>query len=785
MKDFTTERFAHWSELMRTGAFYGQDRPITRVTWQKRIVKGATTNRPGPWRDLLFHDAGITPEKEFSQNVKTVQIDKSIGQDAATCSIVLLNYHGTSLEPEGLDEYGREGYLTFNRGTTNRALRPSIYKDASTSGSDLQEPLDEGGYPTTWEYPENLYRDVFIPNTIIRTYSGYGSDNFDEYGNLKNVHDYDGAPSPPWKGLPYSEYVEPKDDTKLELTGTWLIDKVTYGADGTIRLDCRDLAKLLIEQYVYPPMIPLTRFPLIYCPATAATGSSEQVGKQAGVFSGSSVDPWYGHNASLYGHKGTDAFDGRPDSYWLSVGNASPNSGYSFEWIQADCGGDDVNEIVFSTVGGNYTVYVSVYEAGAWRGGNTVPYDPNNPASFPNGSNIPYVMMVTSGASGQSQTIKLDRTYKAKYVRLCFTNLWDSGLGTYQYRAAVREFVVRYHKANDYVPSTIGKPGYIQDWSEAVKELCGWGGLTWYDSTPAPADYLLGNEKSTGKPLRVWGDFEVLGAGPVVCTPGDFFMNKSFMDAIRTIVDFLGCIFFIDETGGAIFRLPNVFSGGNFINDPTKMVTIDTSTNKPIGDAYYNRLWPVEYHENANLISYSVVIDDSNVRSEVLVVGDSPDTNSTNPVAGGYVLGTDPSDGSASAVNLKNVLAGQNRLFLVPGDATKGFTKVEECQRMAELIALFILFSYRKGQLTAPWHPALELDDQIRIFERVTNEVHVHYVSGISTTWDLESGSSISTITCHWLGEDPDSNWFLDSILLTPAVKQLPSVINRLGTVTG
>lgn len=771
MREPNNDQFQRWNELHRSGRMIGPDRPVCRVTFQKRRQKQTYTTRPGPWRHIFFGDDD-PPETEIEQVIQNVHISRAIGQDAATVTITITNDHPG--EPDGSSPItGNKGYLTFDRGTTSKVAKTSVYAlgDINTFPSygfeDTYPVINNSNYDdryaTSWLYPPNIYQDVLIPNTLLYVYQGYGSDNFDENNNIRRSDD--------------ASYISPASDQQLVLRGVFMIDNIVYDAVGSITVQGRDVAKLLLDQVIYPPMLPLDRFPLIYCPGVKASGG-DKVGKNVAKFSASSVDVYFGKNASLYGHRGSDAFDTRPDTYWLSIGNQEPNAGYSYEWIEATTGGSDVNEISLNLVGTNYTIFACVMENGVWQGTDVVPYDPNNPNSFPNGSNTNYVLRTTSGSQTKI-VITLPRTYKAQKVRVTFTDLWDSGLGPYRTRAAVREMVVRFAIRTPKIASTVHKPGYITDWSEAVKELCGWGGLTWYDTYPAPTDYLIGDEKITGKNCRIWGDFENLGAGPIICTPGDFFLNKTFMDGIRTICDFLGCIFYIDESGGAVFRLPNIFSGGNFINDPLRETDVNTD------EAYRRRQWPIEFHENANLKSYQVAIDDSQVRSEVLVVGELPNVNHDSYVAGGYVLGFNPIDGTTSAINFHNVLAGQQRLFMVPGDQTVLFKTEEECQRMAEMIGLFILFTYRKGNLTAPCHPGLQLDDQVRIFERVTNESYVHYVSAIDDTFDLHTGAWDMSVTTHWLGEDPDTQWFLNKNQLTPAVAKLPSVIRRIGAEAG
>lgn len=831
-------RFIKTQSLMKSGMMVGLDRPVGRVTWAKQGLLTVTSSKAGIGK-LKYLD-NTHPQHELLA-IRSIDITRAIGSDAQTCELSMYNVDPNSTQPEGIDLSGRAGYLTPGRGVVTPRQR-SVFTDAPTAlGPNL------GEYPTTWGYPENLYRDVLIPNTVLRTYQGYGSDNFDRNGNVFLATD-DG-------------YVAPHNDSQLYLTGVWLIDQVTFGQDGMITVECRDLAKLLIEQYIYPPMIPVDRFPLIYCPAHKATGHKESIGANVASFHSSSVDRKYGRNRAVLGHRGSQAFDSRPASFWLSGPNPSPSN---LEWLQAKVHGS-INEVALDTWHGDYIAYVCVHEHGKWQGSHTITGTTENnenlthaegnagagfylytivpgdtlwdlagqfygnhllwpriadinsniiqdphwiypgqkikipyiagtsftpPANGPGQTggqrvSIPYVVRATVPKSGRV-TIKLPRTFKADYVRVVFTNL-TAGPGGY--RAGVRTIRVRNHLSNTFHPTTIGKAGYIQDWTEPIKELCAWAGLTWPDASPNPPDPVLGRTNQTilqpfggrktvvgaGKPLRVWGDFEILGAGPVVCTPGDYFLSKSFMEGIRQISDFIGGVFFIDESGGVQFRLPNIWTTGVFIDDTAALSSLGARISE----------LPIEFHEDANLISYQLVISDASVRSEILVIGGYPNVNSKGPIAGGYVLGYNAATHTTSAIDFSNVLAGQYRLMVAPGDATKLFYTELECQRMAELIALFILFAYRQGSLHAPAHPGLQLDDQVRIFERITGENHIHYVSALRTHMDLESGEYSMDVTTHWLGDDPNNNWFVNKAHLTPAVLGLPAILKRVGREAG
>lgn len=830
MRDPDTSIFARWQELMVTGDMTGQFRPVGRVTVGKNKVRGhISETRPGVWRNILFEQ----PRQVEIGFVQRIDIDRSIDQDAATATIVLYNDQMSrhAFSPQGVDTgIGRPGYRSPTRGEMPAIGESSVYESIPTAPDryptewGYDPPGDEPGWEQqTWTHPETGqdffgYRAydggtggyggadaehnkaLLIPNRVVRTFQGYGSDNFDPYGEP-----YD----------PSSEgYVHPSDDTSIVQTGVWLIDRVVFGVDGMITLECRDLAKLFLEQVVYPDMIPMERFPLTYCPPEEWTEEEEHGPGEPGnnVITGrgapsghyvSGNDPWYGENASIYGHRPEHAFDGREDTYWLSVGNGSPTADFAFEYVTGRAGGNRVNQVVLNTVSTGYRAYVSVYADGQWQGSNVIPYNPGADPAYPNGANIPYVRRFTISESGD-QVLGLPATYDAEYVRVTLHRLWNSGRGQFPYRGAIRTFQARYRRPSrteEITVNNLGEPGIIEDWSEAVRELCGWAGLTWWARESVypglEPDPLLGTARGGTTPLRVWGDFEWLGAGPIVCTKPEYFLNKSFMEAINQVVDMIGAVFFIDESGGAVFRMPNIFSAGNFRSGVPHFDSVfgDPRVTTSPYEYYMENRWPIEFHENANLVDYQVALDDSSVRSEILVVGEHPDTSSDEVVAGGYVLGENPITGERSAIDFDEVLAGQTRLFLVPGDDTKNFSTLEECQRMAELTALKILFTYRSGQLTSPCHPGLQIDDQVRIFERITHEFNVHYVSGISTRMDLETGEWMMDVTTHWLGTDPRQgpgliegdfdNWFIDQIELTPAVKQLPAIEQRMADAEG
>jgi hypothetical protein len=415
------------------GPFVGEDgKPHTRVTIQQPwtgdpAVKvgdedhvihpawdgvGTYKTRGSPIR--WFQKEDNSQDEQELPNVKVVNIDRSIETDAGTCKITIYNQwmYDNGAVPEDLTDQGNRaltGYFTPTRG---------------------QSPESQ----VRWGHGTNEWEDVLVPNAIVRTYQGYG-------GHSKTI----------------SEAVE---DGNLILSGVWLIDEVTISTDGMLNINCRDMAKLLIEQQLFPPLVPSSKYPLTYYrwvyesfaiqAAAKAVTSSSTVSVKSGIkrciYDDSEVDRWYGDNTRLNGHAGIDSLDGNTQTYYLSVGNSGPDRDFSTVWIQYACG-EYMNSIYVHPWAGNYEMYVSVYENGAWQGTSTVPYDEselygNQPTVVDTGADIPYVQKF--GVPWEKgQWYQLPRFYKADYVRISFRHLAYSGIGPWYYRGGVREFKIR------------------------------------------------------------------------------------------------------------------------------------------------------------------------------------------------------------------------------------------------------------------------------------------------------------------------------------------------------
>ena len=750
MQNVSEEMWLTW-EL---GEFVGDNRPVTRAIISKQTLRTSQD----VFRTLL-HEARV--DNIEIPSIKTITVDRQFDTDAAQMTMTVANsavidvmenldesYDGATSSPtkRELGEMGSPGVYTYRRGL-------------ATTG---------GGEPNPWGHDvSTTWVDMFLPNRLIRTYQGYGTD---------------GSPNP-W------------DDTKLTQTGTWLIDRVEINTDGIITVTCRDMAKLLIEQRLYPPIVPFDNYPLNFCGPykksytetdTTITGVDATLGEDVAyhISSGwdSSAAPWYGYNASVYGHRASHSFDGDLTTYWISMRNSKPSEDWSYEWIGADTKGEPVSRVKFKPWKGGYTAWIGVKVDGVWQGTSTVPYNKNALPAYPNGSNIKYLKKINVPKTEDWVTVDLDEMYAADEVRVVFTDLqWFGRIAGGDYRAGVYEL-----QCYAYTPSTKetvttdyelikNEDGNTEDYTDIVKMILAWSGWYWKDGRPH--DELLQRDVWGGKGGRVWGDFFYSGAYPIEppCIDASYWDNKSAMDGINQIKEILGFVAYVDVTGGFIWRPPNIWRNGNFV----------TGLGYRAGEG-----WIREVSEKNVLIDYGVTVDDSALRSEVVVVS-SDDPGLYGSYKPSHAEGEEVTatiDGAQIVTDL-SLLAGQQRVMLGPDypfgqdieDATRAQAEVE---KFAYLVTLWIHWSYRKSSFKIPGMPALEPDDQIRIMERTTSESYIHYIVSTKSTMDLDAGTYYTDIDTHWLGNGPDQQWHMYVNDMSPAlaaylcsVGQLPPAI--------
>lgn len=367
-----------------------------------------------------YQKADNSQVEQVLPNVQTVTIDRSIDSDAATCEIRVYNqWMRDNDDPNsaGTRELGIRGYFTWDHG---------------------QSPESQ----SRWNQIPNEWENVLVPNTVVRTYQGFG-------GTDKTLE-------------------EALADGNVILTGVWLIDRTATGTDGMLTIACRDMAKLLIVQQLYPPLVPRNKYPLKYFryvyqnrtvqARTVTISSTVRIdpGDKRTLFRDSAVDRWYPQGSVgtdldtggfvLHGHKAVDCLDGDTNTYCLSVGNSEPTRPFAFDWWEFGCG-EAMNAVYVNPWKGNYIMYVSVMEDGRWQGSSVIPYNPSSLFSTQDyavntGAAIPYV--ASFGVPWeQAREYILPRVYRAERVRVTFTNGTYTPMGPWHFRSGMREFRIR------------------------------------------------------------------------------------------------------------------------------------------------------------------------------------------------------------------------------------------------------------------------------------------------------------------------------------------------------
>jgi hypothetical protein len=519
-----------------------------------------------------------------------------------------------------------------------------------------------------------------------------------------------------------------------------------------------------------------------------------------------------GENVSVYGHTPKMALDDDDASYWLSIGNIDPGRDFAFEWFEVKIPNQEVSSVKFHNKMGGYFCYLSVFAKGTWvhhDAGDIIPYNAKDPISH-NGGNIPYAETLNCGTSEGPFEITLRASIPGvTKVRLTFHNLQDFGVGAVHYRAGLRKIKVYgitssssttktggggssstsppsqqdpkpgpIHDDDDpsivstytvYIPpkETPGagsEPGKYEDYTDIIKLLCAWAGFYWppnatirdacgntttYDWGPGlyglkNVDPVLGGQDSG----RVWGDFMDTGTAGVVDLPvSNFAGTTSLLDCISKIRDIIGFLFYIDEQGAVIWRLPNIFAVGNYVGN----YAADAGRSQAI----------LSLDERTTLIDLKSTLSSRNVRERYFVA-------STDGKTGALAAGFNP-----NPIGLRRV----------GGWTDQNFASDNEAVVMADMIALAALMTYRVDTVQIAGYPGIQVDDQVRITEKVSGENFLHYVRGISSTNDLESGVWTYDLNTNWLGVDPFSTWLFNPAELSTELQQyLDAVINAGGS---
>ena len=698
---------AETRDIWKSGDYTGSGRPYARATIQKMHMQRVDYTLPpstfvdwrhkGQFTTALFGQ-DQRPRELF--NLKSITYDRSTESDAATCTITLYNsiarQGGVLAENE--QDFDHQGWYTPNRGD---------------DGDDF--------FYNRWGYEANSWHGWLLPDRLIRTFEGYGLDH----------------------------HLVPEEDPHMYPSGVWLIDKVTLNDAGNIELACRDLARLLLDQILFPPVVPRAVYPLWWEKRTLADNQPTHniIDETVPNWDASSNQAYYGvtglhadqqvnnANGDVLAHTGDDAFDSNTTTWWMS--NGQKYKGWA--WVQGSFSSMSLKSYRLNVRGGPYRVYVSVAVGGVWQGRSSIPYTAAD-GDVDIDAHIKYVDTFAIGPGDYTSRL-LKRAYPgATKIRFTFTNLWDAGIGTaYPNRAAVQDIVVG-ADADLVAASGTHYQGNYTDYTDIVKWMCAWAGFYWPrvgsglawvkypgDDTHHPR-YQTADDPVLPKG-RVWGDFMQTGTSGVVKLPVETFDKLPVMDGINAVREIIGFEFWVDETGAVVWRLANMYKKGNYLM-PTEGGSARSTRTKDI----------IVIDEHDTLMDISVDIDSTNVRERVFVANVGGDYGYT-------VHGFNPAPSG---------------LRRVGGWTDQNFKNQLECRRMAEMIALRQAMTYRTARITIPGNPAIQIDDQIRLYERTTGEGYLHRVTGISSNYDAEQGSWTYTLTTHWLGDEPFTKWAFD-----------------------
>lgn len=695
----------HTKDVWVSGDFAGNDRKAThRATIQKltaihpqyRLEEEIAKDwaHASSFQSVFFGQVNNRPRE--LPNIQSIKWTRGTDSDVGSCTIVLANVEiRNDKAPASDSELDFPGYFTPNRG--------------------------DGTYFSDWGYIKNEWANWLIPDRIIRTFEGYGTD----------------------------PTVAPEKDPYLYPSGVWKVDDVIITHEGTITLECRDLGALLLDQVMSPPAIPWGVYPLYFEPyhnrakpqkvvvgswlTPAYTGDSNIRYKGKGVTDDDGT-PVVAADGTVFGHHGRDAFDTSTTSAFWSVGYRTRVQTDAFAWVQGKVSGGAVQGVrVDSNVNGGQRVYISLKRTdGTWVGRKRIPYSAINVNIA---AKIPYVHEFKL-KPGETAEVALPKKYTGiKEIRYTFGHLpWT----TAGYNLNFRTNIARCQYASTVTlqkQAGAWQYGNYADYSNIVKWLLAWAGWYWPDveqqqgvRTLSDGDTVNVVPSSIDSPTipngRVWGDFEMTGTKGITKLDVDVWDKKPFMDGIAAVREVVGFDFWIDETGGGVWRLPNVFKRGCYIM-PTAGGARTTKTQDL-----------VEIDERTTLIGINEKLSGKNIRERVYV-------GNAAGHKGAVVRGYYPD------------YAGLRRYA---GWTDQRFGSNAECEQMADLIALRQMFLYRQTQITITANPAIQPDDQIIITERTTGEGYIHRVIGIQSEWSAETGQWTYTLTTNWLGDRAFTN---------------------------
>jgi hypothetical protein len=736
-----------WRSEDKTGA----NRPVVRATVQKVALTNFSYDTDalagsndglhwvGTFRSILFGNPN--PIREIP-NILTMEWSRGVDQDVAEATLTILN---TKIMPIG--EAGRSDELDLPG-----ALSP-VRGDA--------------GNP--WGYAEEGWKDALVADNLVRTYEGYGCD-----------------PSA-W----------PADDQHLTGSGVWLIDDVTISTSGQIQLKMRDVGRMFLEAIAYWSVIPLNDLPLMWSkrqtvqedvrvirggtwrtPRGAASSSNNAfIGK--GIIE-EDGGPYVDRNGGWRGHPASHALTSNQNQYWMSTGYRYWNN-LCYWQVRMSSVASAVAGVKVQSSGGPYRVFISLQDKnGRWYGKRKIPVrgpkagfidvDDGKGGQVVHGENqhdlsIPFVHSELVARDHWTEVV-LPKTYKnVKTVRLTFRSIKDVPLpnrgfvssewGHMFRRAGIRQVQIATGPASKLKIAKVRKGvirGNYSDYSDIPKWICAWAGLFWPEqstgmdySRTSPGGRTFIHQQAPDPSLargRAWGDFQTAGTAGVADLTADLFDKQPLWESVSQVRDILGFIALIDETGGMIWRPANIWKLGNYVT-PTDL------SQRGLGRVD----GPTALHtisESDVLCDFSQILSNKEMRDRIIVANPSGKP-------GVFKRGFTKTD-----------------LLRIAGYTDVELASQAEVESMADMIASRQLFTARRGEPVEIWgNPAIQVDDQILLVERVSSENFYHRIEQINSTLSMVDGTWTYQMSTHWLGDPVTGSLVADAPIGLPNVSIL------------
>jgi hypothetical protein len=208
---------------------------------------------------LRFFQGYLNDQIEIEvPNIRTIETNRSTDQDAGSCTITVYNQQMLPVgQASPIGELGQPGFFTPWRGDGRESR-------------------------ARWQQEINYWHMRLRPMSVLRTYQGYGG-----------------------HGLTISEAIAAGN---LVLTGIWFVDSVAIDTSARLTVKARDPMKLLVDQELYPPLVPHKKYPVKYY---RFQYYNEALRAQARTTDGTTYDPIFlggDKNANGVGYILSDGF---------------------------------------------------------------------------------------------------------------------------------------------------------------------------------------------------------------------------------------------------------------------------------------------------------------------------------------------------------------------------------------------------------------------------------------------------------------------------------------------